>query len=277
MTGDVPYYADVHSAFMSKLNSEGYSGNVKVIVQKPYPAILSLANAARKLIALDVDIIVAYGTPAAKAVFEEKTKIPIVYAAAYEPVVSNVKAKNITGISIRLSVSSLIRYLRGLTNLENLGVIYSSNEADSLHQFRELLRLAGQYGFRVEGIDLKSHDDADRLLSGKKIDAVLITGSSIACMASPTVMNLSKSLRIPYVSLLHDRTSHATIILSANPVEQGDKAAEKVIRILQGISPEKIKTDSSNDIELIFNLKEATAMGWRIPMELVGGATKLIQ
>ncbi len=275
MTGDVPYYADVHKAFISRLNSEGYSGNVKVIVQRPYPSILSLVNAARKLIAVDVDIIVAYGTPAAMAVFEEKTKIPVVYAAAYEPVISNIKAKNITGINMRLSVSSLVRYLRGLTNLENLGVIYSSNESDSLYQFRELSRLAGQYGFRIEGIDLKSHDDADRMLSGKKIDAILITGSSIASMASTSVMNLSKNLRIPYASLLHDNTANATITLSANPVEQGDKAAEKVIKILQGISPEKIKVDSSNDIELIFNLKEATAMGWRIPMELVTGATKI--
>jgi ABC-type sugar transport system substrate-binding protein len=68
MGGDIPYYEDLHSAFMSKLGREGVLANSKVLSQKPYPDDISLSNAARKLIAQNVNVIVAYGTSAAAAV-----------------------------------------------------------------------------------------------------------------------------------------------------------------------------------------------------------------
>jgi ABC-type uncharacterized transport system substrate-binding protein len=114
MTGDIPYYQELHSAFMTKLGKEGFTGNTEVILQKPYPDSISLSNAARKLIAMDVDVIVAYGTPAALAVVNEKTKIPLIYAV-YEPFTQRLKSRYSSGVNI--AGSSLLRYLRGLKQI----------------------------------------------------------------------------------------------------------------------------------------------------------------
>jgi ABC-type uncharacterized transport system substrate-binding protein len=277
MTGDIPYYQELHQAFMARLGREGISARTAVIVQKPYPDAISLSNAARKLIATDVDIIVAYGTPAVLSVVNERTTIPMVYAAAYEPYMSQIKARNSTGITTKLSLSSLLRYLKGLTQISTLGVVYSGNEEDSLFQFREISKLAGQQGIRVNGVDLKRHQEAKAKLSGLKADAILITGSSVGHLAMPAIREFAREHKIPVGSFLLCREFHAVVTLATNPVEQGEKAADKVIKILGGVSPEKIRVENAHDVELVFNFKEAVSMGWKMPMDLVTEATRLIK
>ncbi|MGD1075152.1 MAG: ABC transporter substrate binding protein [Thermodesulfovibrionales bacterium] len=277
LPGDVPYYLDVHSIFLSILSKEGYAGKVGMIVQKPFPDPISLSNAARKLIALDVDVIVAYGAPATIAAAREKSRIPIVYAGIYDPLVPKIRARNIVGISSKLSVTSLLRYLRGLNDIAILGVLYSAGEEDSILQLRELLKLSQQYGFRIDAIDLKRPQDVKSALSGRKLDAIFITGSSIANMAAPAIMDFAREQKIPTAALLPLKTSPATVTLAASSKEQGERIAEMVTKILNGTPPYRLKAESSSDVELIFNFKEAAAMGFRIPMELVTEATRLIQ
>jgi len=277
MTGDIPYYNDLHKAFMTKLGQRGLASKTEVIVQKPYPDHISLSNAARKFIAMEVDVIVAYGAPAAVAVAKERTKIPMVYAAVYEPFMSELKTRYSTGVYVKLSISSLLRYLRALQQIKTLGVVYSSNEEDSVYQFSELAKLAAQYGMKIDGINLKRHQDAQAKLAGRQMDAVLLTGSSVAHMAMGQIIEYAKGRKIPHASFSLSTDARALVTIAASPANQGEKAADKVQKILDGIPPDKIKSEAATEIELIFNMKDATAMGMKIPMELVTEATRLIK
>ncbi|MBI5099482.1 MAG: hypothetical protein HZB30_09630 [Nitrospirae bacterium] len=276
MTGDISYYSDVHDAFTARLVRKGYAEKVEILIQKPYPDPISLSNAARKLIAIDVDVIVTYGAPATDAVLREQTEIPIVYSCVYEP--CNFKQpRNVTGTCSKTHVSSLLRYLRAITAISTLGVIYNSDEADSLQQGLELNRFSNQFGFKIEGINLKNPKDLKQMLSAKKMDALFITNSTTSGRAFPAILSFSLENKIPTATFLSGKNQYATITLSPASKEQGEKAAEKVISIFEGIPPDKIKVDTSSETELIFNLKEANSMGLKIPMELVTEATRLIQ
>lgn len=277
MPGNISYYQELHKAFMARLGKEGIAAKTEVIVQNPYPDAISLSNAARKLIAADVDVIVAYGASAAVSVLQEQTKIPMVYAAAYEPFMSQVKSRNSTGITIKLSLSRLFRYLRELTQISALAVVYSGNEEDSLFQFREVSKLAGQYGIKVAGVNLSRHQEAKAKLNGLKADALFVTGSSVAHMALPVISEFGREKKIPLASFLLGGDSLAIVALSTSPVEQGERAAEKAIKILEGVAPEKIRVETAHDVDLVFNFKEAISMGWKMPMDLVTEATRLIK
>ena len=277
MTGDIPYYQTLHKAFTAKLGQNSLAAKTEVIVQKPYPDNISLSNAARKFIAMDVDVIVVYGAPAAFAVVKERTKIPMVYAAAYEPLLYEIKTRYSTGVYVKLSISSLLRYLRSLTQINTLGVVYSSHEEDSVYQFSELTKLAAQHGMKIDGINLKRHQDAREKLAGRKMDAVLVTGSSIAHMALGQIIEYAKGQRIPYASFFLSTDTLALVALAANPELQGERIADKVQKILDGIPPDKIRSEAASEVELIFNLKDATAMGMKLPMELVTEATRLVK
>ena len=278
MTGNIPYYNEMHSGFISKLREEGYADKVNIIIQKPYPDPISWSNAVRKLVAADVDLIVTYGAPATLSAIREGIRVPIVYSGVYEPIAKGIKSKNVTGISFRVPVSSLLRYLRGVTTISTLGVIYNEAEEDSVHQLMELIRLSEQYGFRVEKIKLKRLRDADAILSNIKTDALFITSSSLVNMASDSIIGAAKANGTPTGALLTGNIDSGVIItLSARPDKQGEKAAVKAIRILNGIPPERIHAESSRGTELIFNMKEAKAMGLRLSMDLITEATKIIK
>jgi putative ABC transport system substrate-binding protein len=278
MTGNIPYYSEMHNAFISKLKKEGYGDKVKIIIQRPHPDSISWSNAVRKLVAADVNIIVTYGAPATLSAIRERVDIPIVYAGVYEPIAKGIKSKKVTGISFRVPVSSLIRYLRGVATISSLGVIYSEAEEDSVYQLMELVRLSEQYGFRIEKIRFKRPEDAIRILSNTKTDAIFITSSSLANMAVDSVINIATTHRIPTVSMLLGKAESGVIItLSAKPDEQGERAAEKAIKILNGTPAEKIQSESSRGTELIFNMKEANAMGLRLSMDLITEATRIIK
>jgi len=277
MTGDIQYYRDIHESFLAKLKKEGLGDSVEVIVQKPYPDPMSLSNAARKLIAHEVDVIITYGTPAALAVARERTRIPVVYAGVYEPVASRINARNITGTSSRTSVSSLLRYLRGMTSIMNLGVIYSSGEEGSAYQMKELVKVAEQYGIRIDAVNIRRHQDVRAAFFGKKLDAVFITESSVVSLGMASVMDYVRENRIPSASMLPERNSRIIVTLYADPKELGEKTAEKTTRVLQEGGSEKVKSGTAKDIELVFDLKELLGMGLKIPMDLVTEATRIIQ
>ena len=68
MSGNMGYYQEVHKAFAASLGKEGFDfRKVDTLLQMPSPDSLSWANAARKLVVAEVNVLVTYGAPAALA------------------------------------------------------------------------------------------------------------------------------------------------------------------------------------------------------------------
>ena len=69
MTADIPYYRSMHQSMFVALKQQLPPGeDVEFILQRPFPDPIAWSNAARKLIAIEVDLIVSYGAPATQAV-----------------------------------------------------------------------------------------------------------------------------------------------------------------------------------------------------------------
>jgi len=278
--GDIQYYRNMHGAFISKLDKEGYGARVKIFVQKPYPDHISMRNAIRKLAAMDVDLIVAYGTAAALAAIDERTKIPIVYAGVYEPLMKDIKAKNITGVSVKVPISSLLRYLNEIKPISTLGVVYCMFEEESVHQLKEVIQFSDHYKFKVEIINVHSPHDVIKLSSqllGKSLDAIFITSSANVDSVSSAVIDISRDRKIPAVSLLPHNKSWPMIALFNSPEGQGVIAASAAVKIINGVPPSQIKRVTFADIELVFNPKEAMRIGLKLPINLMTEATRLIE
>ena len=142
MSGNLSYYQEVHKAFAAALGKEGFDHRkVDTLLQMPSPDLLSWTNAARKLAVAEVNVLVAYGAPAALATIKETKSIPIVYAAVYDPVAVGVTARNSTGISCKVPMTSLLKYLRKLMPFTKLAIVYNESEPDSVRQAEELTQL----------------------------------------------------------------------------------------------------------------------------------------
>lgn len=279
MTGDVPYYRAMHEAFVEALDTSVSAGeNVQIILQKPFPDPISLSNAARKLIAYDVNLIVTYGSPATHAVLNEKSKIPVVYAGVYDPEKAALQGKRITGCGFKVPLSSLLRYMKRLKQIDTLRIIYSSVEEDSSRQAEEMLVLAEQQGVLAKKIDIRSRKDLAHLETIGANDAVFITGSSTAHLWLENIMSFVHRQKVPTATIFPDSEEVGVLItLFQPPHEQGEKAAEMALQVLKVEPPGNIQPDVLRGTELVFNLREAQQVGLKFPIQLIIEATRVIK
>jgi len=279
MSGDIPYYSAMHEAFVAGLNKSTPAGEkVEIILQRPFPDPISWSNAARKLIAFDVNLIVTYGSSATLAVINEKSRIPIVYAGVYAPDSLSLEGKNITGCGFKVPLSSLLRYLKRLKAINTLTIIFSGVEDDSVRQSTEVQVLAEQHGMPVKKIDIKSRADLVQLNTIKQDDAVFFTGSSLAHLWLKEIMPVIRQKKVPTADIFPDSSEEGVLMtLYQPPRDQGKKAAEMVLQILKGDQSKNIQPEIFRDTELVFNLIEAQEIGITFPIQLVIEATRVIK
>lgn len=278
MTGDVPYYGAMHDTFVSEL-SKKFAGveEIEIILQKPFPNSISWSNAARKLIAFDVDLIVTYGSSATQAVLHEKSRIPLVYAGLYEPDQADVAGKNVTGCGFKVPMSSVLRYFKRLKHVDTLGIIFSSVEDDSVRQFEEMKLLALQQNIKTEKIDVRSRTDLDHL-TAMDIDAAFIAGSALTHMWIDDILTILRRKEIPAADIFpDDQEAGVLMALYQPPHTQGQMASQMASQILLGENAANIPPQTFRDTELVFNLEEARRLGIDFPIQLLIEATRVVQ
>jgi putative ABC transport system substrate-binding protein len=276
MTGNIPYYREVHKAFTQTLASEGFApGRVTVVMQSPTPEPMSWRNAARKLIAIGSDIIVSYGAPATLTALGETSDIPVIFAAVFDPVGVGISARNTTGISSKVPVATLIKNLKSISNFSTLGVIYSEDEKDTVVQANEVRQLERTYGFRSVRFNIRRTEDTAKIA---RVDALFLTTSCSAMYCVNNIVSIARRGRMATASTIGGGENNGLILtMEANPAEQGAEAAQLVARILRGAKPSSLPVVQPKKVDLILNLKEATSLGLKIPFDLLTAATKVIK
>ncbi|MBI5102278.1 MAG: ABC transporter substrate-binding protein [Nitrospirae bacterium] len=276
MTGNIPYYKDIHKAFTEGLAAEGYGpGAVEIIQQTPNPEPMSWANAARKLVALGADIIVAYGAPATLSVLHETSDVQVVFAGVYDPQAIGATGKNATGVSSKVPIVSLLKNFKQISAFSNLGIVYSESEKDTVLQANEAKHLEGGLGFRSTRFNIKKMDDTSKITN---VDALFLTTGCAAMHCVNNIMGIAKKAKIPTASTIGGGESSGVILtIAANPQEQGREAAKITARIIKGAKTASIPVQQPKKIDMIINLKEATDIGVKIPFDLLTAATRVIK
>lgn len=279
MSGNMGYYQDVHKAFVGALLKEGFDHRkVDTLLQMPSPDPMSWTNASRKLTVADVNVLVTYGAPAALASIRETKSIPIVFAGVYDPAAIGVSARNMSGISCKVPMTSLLKYLKKLIPFTKLAIVYNELEPDSVRQAEELTQLEGQYGFQTVKMSVKKSEDVRKLVFAGKADAVLISVSAVVNESIDAVVKSAHGAKVPTVSQTGDTADHGVILsLAPSATEQGEVAGRIAVRILRGESPASIPVEVPRLVELVLNLKEAGVIGIKVPFDLITDATKVIK
>ncbi len=279
MSGNIGYYQEIHKAFEAALAKEGFDHRtVDTFLQMPSPDPMSWTNAARKLAVAEVNVLVTYGAPAALAAIRDTKGIPIVFAGVYDPNAVGVSAKNVTGISSAVPITSLLKYAKKITPFTRLAVVYSEQEPDSVRQANELTRLEGQYGFQTVKMPVKRAEDARKLVFTGKADAVFISVSAVVNEAIDVMVKTAHDAKVLTISQTGGTAEHGVILsLAPSATEQGTAAAQIAARILRGENPKGIPVEFPKRVELVLNLKEAGELGIKVPFDLITDATKVIK
>lgn len=279
LSGNIGFYKEVHKAFMGALVKDGFDhSRVDTYLQMPSPDPLSWTNAARRLTVAEVNVLVTYGAPAALAAIRETKNIPIVFAGVYDPNVVGVSARNVTGISSTVPMTSLLKYAKKIMLFTRLAVVYNEQEPDSARQADELAQLGSAYGFQTVRMTVKSSEDARKLTFAGKVDAVFLSVSAVVNEAIDVIVKSAHDAKALTLSQTGGAAEHGVILnLAPSAAEQGEAAARIAVRILKGGRPIGMSAESPTVVELVLNLREAARLGIKAPPDILAAAAMVIQ
>ena len=287
LTCDVPRYRDAHRAFVKALAQKGYDqSNTEIIIQSPNPDPISWANSIRKFKALGANIIVTYGAPATLAALRESLDIPVLFVDVYGPVETGITRSmtmtgtNLTGVSSKVPMATLIRAYQEIRPLKTLGVVFNSREVGSVVQLKELKRVAAQMGFAIVEMNAPSPATLEAEINSllPRVDCLYLSEGSTGARSLEKLIHQAAAGKIPVITQIPEAADKGALItLEANPAEQGQLAGDYAARILGGKNPRQMPICKPKKVELVINLRAAKLLDLSVPFQVLSEASRVVK
>jgi ABC-type uncharacterized transport system substrate-binding protein len=222
MTGDIPYYRAINKIMLEEVSSYLNSNNIEVITQTPLPNPMAWTNAARKLKALGVDVVVTYGLPATLATMKESGDLPVVFAGVYSPETMKIGGKTATGISSTVSIRQAMRKLKAISSLTKVGIVFNKTEMDSIIQAREVKKFEKDLGFKTVLLNISGKLAGDKIAT---CDALVLTSCSAGMCKPhlPEIVKLARESKVTTIALISGAENMVVMTFAPAASEQGKK------------------------------------------------------
>lgn len=217
-----------------------------------------------------VDLIYAIATPAAQGAKNGEKDIPIVFNAVTDPasadLVKNLEEPegNITGVSDYFSMEAQLKEMvRVFPDIKTVGVMFSTNEANSQFQIEELKKAAEGLGLNVVEVGVNNINDVSTAIKSlePKMDIFLSITDNTVSSASTIIAESLKEAKIPSFASEEGPVDNG-ILMSAGVdyVDLGKKAADMASEILGGKKVSEIPVVFSKETRKVVNKKTADAL-----------------
>ena len=245
---------------------------------------------AAELVALPVDVIVTWGTPAALAAKGATSAIPIVMGAIGDPVrvgvVTNLARPggNITGFSSatfemeekRLELLKELLFSR----LSRVAVLTTNNPALPL-TIQYMQRAAAAFGLTLQPLEVREEKDFDAAFDAirrDRPDAAMALADPFLGGHQARIAAFMADIRLPAMyAYRHAVELGGLISYATNYHHLFRRAAGYIDRILKGTSPGDLPVQQPTKFELVINLKTAKALGLEVPPTLLARADEVIE
>jgi ABC-type uncharacterized transport system substrate-binding protein len=247
------------------------------------------AENAAELVRLKVDVIVASTTPPTLAAKQATAVIPIVFAAANDPVGTGLVASlarpggNVTGLANQMSDTSgkKLEFLREVVpGLRRLAIMANAGNPGSVLDMSEAQATARRLGLEVSTSEIRRAEDIAPAFEALKdrADALYLCPDALLNTNRTRINILAVGARLPTMHG-HREYVEAGGLMSYghNNANQFRRAADLVDKILRGAKPADIPVEQPTKFDLIINLTAAKALGLDIPPTLLARADEVIE
>ena len=226
--------------------------------------------------------IIAVATPAAvsaySAVRNASSDIPVIFCAVSDPVsaglVNSLDApgNNCTGTADAVDIAGQVQLIKTmLPNIKNLGVIYTTTEANSISQLATLKAECEANGINLvqKGINEASELQAVALSLVNEVDAITnLTDNNVVDNMS-VVLEQANQKGIPiYGSEIEQVKKGCLASASIDYVALGEKTGQIAVDVLGGKSAATYPVVTVSDSFVVVNPDVASTLGITIPAEL---------
>jgi len=295
LAGNLAAGPHLPEAFRQGLRDLGYVEGRNLVIEirdaegksERFPAL------AAELVALKVDVILAGSTPHALAAKQATRTLPIVFAAADDPVGSGLVTSlarpggNVTGLSLlapelvgkRLEL--LTQAVPGVTRVAVLWQPGGLGERTEQDQLKGADTAARTLGVRPQFVEARGPADIDRAFSDMtraRAGALTVLTGTMFFVERRRLVDLAAKNRLPAVYPWRDGVDAGGLMsYGANLADLFRRAATYVDKILKGAKPADLPVEQPTKFELVINLKTAKALGLTIPPSLLGRADHVVE
>ena len=247
---------------------------------------------AAELVRLKADVIVTWGTPAAKAAQNASGTVPVVMAASANPITAGLVSSlarpggNITGLAAHnpelegKRMELLKEVVPRLARVALLG-----RPSDTLYPLWLAEARSSARSLRVQlgPVELSNYTETDlngafARMTREHADALIVAPDTVAVLWRMQIAALAAKHRLPAI-YLHTEHVHAGGLMAYGPNYHDlfRRAAVYVDKILKGAKPADLPVEQPTKFELVINLRTAKALGLTIPRVLLLRADRLIE
>ena len=245
---------------------------------------------AAELVGLRVDLIVASSDPAAIAVKNATTTIPVVMVGVGDPVRLGLVQSlarpggNLTGITWDPTPDIIGKQLELLKET----VPAASRVAVLLQPsvlrgpYSEAASTAARaLGVALQNVEVSRADELDAAFAAMtrhRADALLVMATAVTYTERARVAALAVQHRLPTMFDMHELVAAGGLMAyAATTPHRVQRAAYLVDRILRGARPADLPVEQPTLFELTINLKTARALGLTIPESVLFRANEVIR
>ena len=232
-----------------------------------------------------VDVIVTAGTSAVAAAKKATKTIPIVFAAAGDPVRTGLVRSlahpggNVTGLSngqTDLAGKRLALLRQAVPGLKKLGIIGNRASANVRLEMDALQKVARKLKLDMITRDIRREPQIAAAIKGMKgkVDALYVCTDPFVTHHQIGINTLAAGAGLPAMQAFRHHIEAGGLISYGPDFRDlfGD-AAGIVDRILRGTKPADIAVKQAKKCELVVNLHTAKALGLKLPKRLRRRAT----
>jgi putative tryptophan/tyrosine transport system substrate-binding protein len=249
------------------------------------------AEIAAELTRLKVDVIVTSGTPSVLVTKQTTAVIPIVFAAAGDPVGTGLVESlarpggNVTGLSNQsndLSSKKLDLLREIVPGLRRVAILANVGNPASVLEMGEVRATAGILGLEVATLEIRRAEDIvpafEALNGGTPAQALYVLFDPLVGTYRIRINTLALGAGLP---TMHGHRDYVEVggLMSYGPnlLDLFRRAGEYVDKILRGAKPGDIPVEQPTKFDLVINLTTAKTLGLTIPESFLLRADEVIE
>lgn len=282
------------SAFREELARLGWGSASKVTFDYRWAdgGLGRIRAAAKEVVALRPDVILARTTPVTAALRTQTREIPIVFVVVSDPVGDglveslNRPGGNITGFTnVQSSFGSKwLELLKAMAPaIREVAVMYNPKTAPGggLYYWRLVADAARAIGMKATPATVADPADIERAigsLSGAQAGGLIVTPDVTTFSNHRLIISLAAAQRVPAIYAWPSAPEGGGLMsYGVEYIDLYTRAAGYVDRILRGTRPGELPIQQPTKFELIINLTAAEALGLSVSQDLRLRADRLIR
>jgi putative ABC transport system substrate-binding protein len=245
---------------------------------------------ARELVALAPHVILAHGTTTVRPLLQVTRTVPIVFPIAGDPVGAGFvdtlarPGGNVTGfMTVEFSFAGKwLELLKEIApSVTRAAVLRDPSQGSGTSQFAAIQAIAPSLSVEITPVNLLDPSEIERAVAAFARSAngglIVMPGGS-ATAHRGLIVALAAQHKLPAIYPgRHFITSGGLISYEPDYVDQYQRAAGYVDRILRGEKPADLPIQTPTKYELVVNLKAAKALGLDVPPSLIARADEVIE